>query len=169
MVNSPIVAMTKHYTTPEKYPIVVIPVGLSGSGKTSRCQEFAEKYGFRIISPDLVKVKNTKSERQSAFKQCMEELKIACRKGEHIIFDATNIRKDARNKIHKIVNEYNGLTCIFSIDTSIRQCIINDSKRDYDNIVGEEVIKKQALSFQEVCFQDYHLYGLQELKYLLTK
>ena len=156
IIEEPHIGLSKHYVT--KNPSVGnILVGLSGSGKSSTAKLLFQESGMEIICPDNLRTGNKKEDRKEAYRKMLEMVKNALRDGRHFIVDATNIREDARNKIHAMIEQYGGLSCIIFMETAVDACIYHDKKRDVDNQVGKDVILKQMDKFQAIKDKRYHM------------
>lgn len=130
---------------------------MSASGKSSTATFLYQESGIEIICPDNLRSGNKKEDRKEAYRKMLEMVKNALREKRHFIVDATNIREDARDKIHAMIEQYGGLSCIIFMETSVDACIYHDKKRDIDNQVGEDVILKQMDKFQAIKDKRYHM------------
>lgn len=156
IIEEPHVGLAKHYVT--KNPSVGnILVGLSGSGKSSTAKLLYQESGMEIICPDNLRSGNKKEDRKEAYRKMLEMVKNALREKRCFTVDATNIREDARNRIHDMIEQYGGLSCIVFMETSVDACTYHDQKRNIDNQAGKDVILKQMNKFQAIKDKKYHM------------
>lgn len=165
-IFSPYEGIAKHYSSKEC--IVILLVGLSGSGKSSLAKKLIEDMNFDIIvSPDDYNKGNHKKEnRQRAFKRSLEELKKFLPYEKKIVFDATNIREDSRDKIIELAMNYNAITGVIHNETGIIQSIANNKNRTEEKIIPSEIIQEQAMKFEYINYNKFHIYNIEELKKL---
>jgi putative nucleotidyltransferase with HDIG domain len=155
IIEDPHVGVSKHYSVTNP-SVGYIMVGLSGSGKTTVANKLSKEKGIDIICPDSLREGNKTIDRKTAYRKMLEEVKVALRNKQSFIVDATNIREDSRNKIQGLIEQYGGVSQIIFVDTNIKDCITNDSKRGLDKQVGKEVILKQRDNFQIIKEKLYH-------------
>lgn len=127
---------------------VIVFSGLSGSGKSSNIKYFEN---FNIINLDNIRKELTKSEDDQS--QNDEVLRIAylqlknnLRNKTNTIFDATNLRKDFRDKIFNLCDKYNSLVEIYFFHSSIKKSLLNIKKRERQ--VSELILIKQINQLQ---------------------
>lgn len=162
----PVVGGVKYYHEPTA-PVVIIMCGLSGSGKSTVARQLQDEYGFDIISPDAIRKGSSLTHRKAAYRESIEQLKIALRLKQSVIFDATNIRNDTRGKIIEMTEKYQGITCLVEMFKPLSECITNDAKRGMDTSVGASIIRDQSFKCQYPEYKDFHLWNIDELhKYL---
>lgn len=95
------------------YAQLIMPCGLSGSGKSTWIQSFADDY--EIISLDEIRRELTGKESDQKLNAqvvqiAKERLKVALAKKQKIIYDATNLRKDLRQKLLSLAENYGAYT-----------------------------------------------------------
>lgn len=94
-------------------PSIIVPIGISGSGKSTYVNELREKLGDKlvVISPDEIRVElsgdiNDQSKNAKVFEIAKERIIKAIKEGKVVYFDATNVDTVLRNKYFaKIYNE----------------------------------------------------------------
>ncbi len=163
----PIVGISKYYNTPDA-PTVVVMCGLSGSGKSTIASQLRDDHDMAIISPDTLRKSDSLADRKMAYRESMEILKIALRERRSVVFDATNLRRDSREKIIDLTEKYGGLTCLIENYLPLCECIRRDATRG-ETSVGAKVIKDQTFKSQLPDYRDYHIWGYDELISYLTK
>lgn len=133
------------------YSTVDVLVGLSGAGKSSYVDSQKEK---EIISLDSIREEFSKNRDRKYEGQVLQEAKkrltTALAKKVDVIYDATSIRKDFRQKILTHTINYDSLYNNVFIETPVSECIKNDKDREFS--VGEALIRKQEQNFQHPIF-----------------
>lgn len=94
-------------------PSIIVPIGISGSGKSTYVNELREKLGDKlvVISPDEIRVElsgdiNDQSKNAKVFEIAKERIIKVIKEGKVVYFDATNVDTVLRNKYFaKIYNE----------------------------------------------------------------
>ena len=131
---------------------LIVMVGLSGSGKTTRAREYYSN--ATIISSDDIRasyfgdVNNQKHNGQVfdiMFKHTVRELML----GNDVVYDATNLSSKRRQSLIKNVRAAVGSNVSFRahvVVTSYENCLVRNAARKRH--VPVEVIKNQLLSFQ---------------------
>ena len=130
--------------------ILIVMVGLPGSGKSTKAIELAEEYEAKIFSSDSYREKllgnasdqtNNSKVFDTLYKDlCQEILTGNC------ILDATNCTYKSRQQVLSRVKNIKCLKVAYVMTTSIDDCIDRDIKRD--RTVGKDVVMKFVHSYQ---------------------
>lgn len=128
---------------------VIVLSGISGSSKSYNSKFFPEDYN--IINLDKIRTEICKSEddqskNEEVVKIAHERLKDFLRKRQNVIFDATNLRKDFREKIYNLCDKYNSLVKLYFFHSSIEKSLMLQGNRTRK--VSEEILKKQTKDLQ---------------------
>jgi len=80
---------------------VILPIGTSGSGKSTWINSVNKNNEFTVISPDEMRVEftgdmNDKSKDAEIYKEAAKRAVAAIKNGKKVIFDTTNLTKDKR-------------------------------------------------------------------------
>lgn len=80
---------------------VLMPIGTSGSGKSTWIKSLPNLSNYIIISPDEMRVEftgdmNNKSKDDEIYKEAAKRAIEAIKQGKKVIFDTTNLKKDRR-------------------------------------------------------------------------
>lgn len=141
-------AYAKYFKQKDEHANLVLLSGLSGVGKSAYIKEHYSSY--TIVSLDDIREELTFRENQKdpaeIARVAKDRLKILLAKKENIVFDATNIRFDLREKILTLGHNYDALNTIIFLADGVDNIIERDKKREYS--VGEKVIRKQEYNFQ---------------------
>lgn len=136
---------------------VIILCGLSASGKTSYTKKHLK--GFDVINLDEIRRSLSKDPYNQKFSQesvriATEKLKQSLRQNKNIVWDATNIRRDFRDRIFALASRYNAYVEIVIFSTTIKKSILSDNSRVES--VGADVIRNQAERFQLPSYPEAH-------------
>ena len=131
-------------------PLLIIMVGLPGSGKSTKAKELAKAYDCEILSSDnirqeLLGSESDQSQNDKVFRLLYQRMNQLLSEGKSVIIDATNTTMKARKRI---LSECR-VDCTkeaYLMVPHIKDCIERDFLRDRS--VGEEVIYKFERSFQ---------------------
>lgn len=81
-------------------PDVVLPIGTSGSGKSTFIKSLPQE-NLVVIEPDAMRVEftgdmNNKSKDKEIYEEAAKRAIVAIRQGKQVVFDTTNLTKDKR-------------------------------------------------------------------------
>jgi predicted kinase len=139
-------------------PKFIIPVGISGSGK-SRWIKSLEGQGFIVVSPDDIRRELTgsisdQSRNNDVFPLAFKRTIDALNSGKNVIFDATNVssyhRKSMLDTIKRSVStDFDAFAKIFDADPEIsKQRIRKDIENGVDRSnVPDFAVDKQYQNF----------------------
>lgn len=152
-IYDPIEILSKYYDEINHgYSQVFTMVGLSGSGKSSYIKD--EFINCEIVSLDAIRDEFSKNRDRKYEGQVLQESKKRLTshlaKKNDVVYDATNIRKDFRQRVLTHTINYNSYYKPILMETTLSECIENDKKRKFS--IGEELIRKQANNFQHPIF-----------------
>ena len=141
-------AEAKFFEHKNNHAELILLSGLSGVGKTTYIKENYSNH--TIISFDDIReslsFRENQKDNAEVVRIAKDRLKIHLARKEKIVFDATNIRIDLRDKILTIGHNYHALNKIVFLVDSLNNIIERDKKREYS--VGEKVILTQEYNFQ---------------------
>ena len=139
-------------------PNFIIPIGISGSGK-SRWIKTLEGQGYEIISPDDIRRELTgdisnQSKNNEVFTLSFQRAVDALNLNKNVIFDATNVSSIYRKKMltymkQNVNNDFNAYAKIFDANPEIsKERIRKDIEKGVDRSnVPDFAIDKQYKSF----------------------
>jgi predicted kinase len=139
-------------------PQFIIPVGISGSGK-SRWIKSLENQGFEVISPDEIRRELTgsisdQSKNREVFPLAFERSVEALNAGKSVIFDATNVTSKTRKQMldylkEHVTRDFDAYAKVFEADPEIsKQRIAKDIEAGVDRSnVPPEAIDRQHGNF----------------------
>lgn len=128
---------------------LVILCGPSGCGKTS----FVEALdGYAIVSPDRIREDEfsgrlRKSDQGTVFHQAREALRESLRKPESVVWDATNLRRDQRQRLTGLGLDYEAFVSLAVIQKPAPLLFEHNRARG-ERAVPEEVLVRQLRRFQ---------------------
>jgi len=105
--------------------VLYLLCGIQGSGKTTYAKLNKEKLNAEVISTDYIRKNYQPIEEKDVFPTAYKLTSEYLNKGQNVIFDATNINKEVRNKniteIKKMVNNEIDIICLF-LNTNVEVC-----------------------------------------------
>jgi predicted kinase len=122
---------------------------MSGSGKTTWITQTKAK--FKIISQDYLREqflcdRGNQNNNSQVLNFAMASLKELLRKKEHIAWDATSLRRDMRDKIIRLGENYHALVTLVFFHLNEEDLRERNLTRTYS--VPEEVLNRQLQRFQ---------------------
>lgn len=144
-------AHSKLYEPSQKYSTFVMIVGISGTGKSTLAN-----YGYpnyHIVSLDKIRGLfnqgprlRSKEMEGKVIQEAKQMLKTAFHHKVNVVLDATNLRRELREQILTIAENYGALTKIHVLMKPKSQIIKQNKQRVAE--IPEEVIEQQIAKFQ---------------------
>lgn len=157
LVSSAEEAIAKNYQACQQYSHLYVMCGVSGSGKSTWIEQ--NLTGFDVICLDEIRKEiNGKRECQKNRGKILQLAKFRLKKAlankRHVVWDATNIRKDFRSSICELGENYGALitTVVFQISESSLKS--NNQDRSFE--VSEDVISSQMSKLEWPWFSEAH-------------
>lgn len=130
------------------HPEVIIPIGISGSGKSTAIAELSDEWVR--ISPDetresLYGSADEQGNPSEVYRACRESLQQVLRKKGKAVYDATNIIEDYRAKVLNLCYDYGALVTYWIFDVSRETALGRNRQRERQ--VPERVIDAQMSRF----------------------
>lgn len=131
--------------------VLILMIGLPGSGKSTKAQKLAKEYNAEIISTDalrkdLLGKEGDMSQDAIIFRQAYEKCKKILASGGSVVFDACNITKGARKRVLACAEGmYNVEKIGYLMYADVWECIRRDSQRE--RVCGKELILSYAGSY----------------------
>lgn len=150
-----VIAMT--YQHRKNHPHLVVMSGPSGSGKSSWIEVNYPDY--ILISLDELRTKingkrNIQKNKGQIIQAAKEQLKVALRSKQGVIWDATNLRSDFRSIICGLGRDYHALVSLIVFLLPEEQLFRQNKQREFD--VPESVLHKQLESYQFPMLNEAH-------------
>lgn len=132
-------------------PILVMIVGLVGSGKSTYAKQLAEEMPATVFSSDELREEmfgnvDNQENNQKLFQELHKRIKECLKSGNNAIYDATNISSKRRRAL---LSELKNIDCIKKcviMATPYEQCLENNRNRD--RVVPEWVIERMYRKWQ---------------------
>ena len=142
-------AQSKYFTHDKLHAELIVLCGISGVGKSSHIKRNYPDH--RIISLDEIRASLFKNRQDMSDEGKVRQastlmIKTALAKKQKIVYDATNVRKDFRDKVLTLGDNYDALTKIDFLTDSLPNIIKRDREREFS--VGESVINYQESRFE---------------------
>ena len=156
--------------------ILIMPIGISGSGKTTFFNELKEEFNIAYVSFDKIRVehflKNFSEYKDKpvseiykktyfyASESKLKPLKIAKKQiletDKNIVYvDNTNLKKKTRNKILHIANGFLKLGIYFNVE--LKEAIERQTLKDRDKYISPKLIKEQIKMKEEPDLKEFNL------------
>lgn len=115
---------------PER-PMLTALMGVPGAGKSTLVEQLAN---VAVVSPDANRVlltgrKEDQSRNDEAFELAYVQLHDHLQAGRSVVWDATNIRADARAGILRAASTYNALARLIVLRTPFEECKARNRER----------------------------------------
>lgn len=129
---------------------LVILCGPSGSGKTTFVEAALE--GYEVVSPDRIREDEfsgrlRKRDQGTVFHQAREALRASLRKPESVVWDATNLRRDQRQRLTGLGLDYKAFVSLVVLQKP-ESVLFEHNRVRSERAVPEEVLLKQLRRFQ---------------------
>ena len=133
-------------------PKVYMMIGIQGSGKSTYSKELSLKLNIPIVSTDRIRLDNpTMPEEEvwtNVYSMCANYLKS----GSDIVFDATNITPNVRNRFKDNLAKYDVKYDLIGIylNTDIEICykrVVDRNERKMEHYLPPEVVYNYASNF----------------------
>lgn len=134
---------------------VVVTMGIPGSGKSYTTDRvYGSKLGTIIISPDQIRAEMLgdaadQSANAAVFERAHEMLRDAllAPNVKTVVFDATNIKRFARDRVRAIAEEYDAETTLLIFDTEWETCCERNEARE--RTVPQSAMVRMRAEFAE--------------------
>lgn len=132
------------------YPLFIMLVGLSASGKSSIAKQLENK-GYIIHSSDKIREEilgdcTDQTQNNKVFAEMHKRTKNSLLNGQSVVYDATNLTIKDRNSILSVIKNIKCKKIALLVVKNFEQCILDNKDREHP--VPEHVIKKQMYKFQ---------------------
>lgn len=132
-------------------PFLFFLVGISGSGKSTIAQEYAEKFNAEVFSYNKIRFElygdeSVQDNPQKVFQILHKRIKTALKQGKNAIYDATNLLMKRRKAFLKELQSIPCFKICVVVNTPFKECLTRNSLRKRQ--VPYEVLKRQRASFQ---------------------
>lgn len=140
---------------------VILPIGTSGSGKSTWIKSINSNNEYEVIEPDAMRVEftgnmNDKSKNDEIYKEAAKRAVEALKNGKSIIFDTTNLKKERRrpfiNAIKKEIPNANIQYKLMPLDPELAKKRIKVQLEKGENraSVSNETIDRHAKSYKQM-------------------
>jgi predicted kinase len=116
-----------------------LTVGLPASGKT---QWIADHLDARVVSMDRRRAGRSRRDNPRVFHEAWEELKQALHHRERVVWDATNITEEKRQRLISLARDQHAFITLIYLDTPLPVALARTRQRD--EVVPEKVIRRYA-------------------------
>jgi len=126
----------KYYLKEEKeIPELILPIGISGSGKSTYISTLNKNHNYVVVSPDEIRKEicgdvNCQNRNSEVWKIAKERVVDNLKKNKSVILDATNVNTKNRRAFIKDLPDCKLIAKILNIDPAIaKQRIQQDIKK----------------------------------------
>jgi|GEM_PF-1004206 len=129
---------------------VVMLIGLSGAGKSTKAKELSKRYSAEILATDELREEifgdyNIQTENEKVFRELYSRLRLNIKNNKNTILDSTNLSLKDRMKFFQAIHNYDCYKIAYIIATPFDVCLENNNKRE--RFVPENVIHNQRNKF----------------------
>ena len=133
---------------------LIMMVGISGSGKSTKAQELSQLYNAKIYSSDELRQElygdvNNQEHNQELFMELHKRMVNDLKNNKSVIYDATNLSLKNRRTFFTYMEDHQCFPIhiyAYVMSTSFENCIKQNQMRERH--VPEEVLGKQMRSFE---------------------
>lgn len=139
----------KFYKHKDNHAELVVMTGLSGVGKSSLIeQNYADHVLISLdeIRAEICKSRQDHTQEDKVLQVAKLRMKTLLAKKQKIVYDATNVRRDFRDKVLSLGSQYDALTSVCFVTDSLENIIKRDSDREHS--VGGKIIHYQDDRFE---------------------
>lgn len=131
-------------------PILIVMVGIPGSGKSYKAKELSELYNAKVFSSDeyrkiLLGDSSNQSNNKLVFERLYDDIEKCLTDGCNAILDSTNTTYKSRKTVIDRFKDISNIEA-FVMTTKIEECIFRDANRE--RTVGEDVVRKFISYYQ---------------------
>tara|TARA_B100000700_G_scaffold68939_1_gene76326 strand:- start:387 stop:1634 length:1248 start_codon:yes stop_codon:yes gene_type:complete len=136
--------LAKSYSYRDKFSQLIILSGVAGTGKSTYCEKM-KNLGFNIISLDNIR-EELKEDTKKVLNTAKDRLKVFLAKGENVVIDATNYRKDFRKVYAQLGFDYGAFVKNITLLDTKNNILLKNKQRKAE--VPEDVIDNQIKKFE---------------------
>lgn len=161
-ITMPEEAEAKFFKNKDNFSEIIILTGLSGVGKSSLIKN--EYSDYNLISLDNLRESEGKNRQDHSNEgRVIQKSKIMMKtlfnKKEKIVYDATNLRKDFRDKITGLASSYHALSHIVYLTDSLENIKKRDNDREHS--VGNKILDYQESRFEYPEFDEADMHTIK--------
>lgn len=160
-IHMPEEAESKFFAHKDEHGELVVMTGISGVGKSTYIKQ---KYPDHVlvsldeIRADLGKNRQDHTNEDKVLQVARLKIKTLLAKKNKVVYDATNIRRDFRDKVLTIGHNYNALTRVDFLTDSLTNIVKRDNEREHS--VGAKIIHYQDDRFEYPEFDECDTYSI---------
>jgi len=149
LIYTPHEAIARSYAHLERFPELIVVCGISGSGKSTWAAQLEPE--FEMVSQDNLRAKflrdkGDQSKNAQVLNAANGRLRECLREKKKIVWDATNLRRDMRERVIRMGQEYNALVTQVVFHLSEDRIRARNASREH--AVSKEVLDRQFQRFQ---------------------
>lgn len=162
-IYAPEEAVAKSYSYRDDFPELVVLCGPSGSGKSRYAREVFGEY--ELVSMDEIRQELTgnlsdQSQNGQVRSLAKERLKEHLRRGDRVVWDATNLRRDFRRLPLSLGRDYGAFTRLIVFHMPRAELIRRNRERPHP--VPDSVLESQLDSLQWPALDEAHQVVFEE-------
>lgn len=128
-----------------KIPLMIMMIGIPGSGKSYFAKEISRKFHAIVHSSDNLRMKlfgnvYNSSNNIELFFELERRLRADLIEGNSVVYDATNINSSFRGSFLETLKTIECFKIAVCMTTSLEECIINNQKRE-DKVPEPEIYR----------------------------
>lgn len=119
-----------------KIPLIIMLIGIPGSGKSCFAREISQNLKVTTHSSDNLRLElfgsvNDMSRNTELFHELHSRIRADLMNGNSVVYDATNIHAKYRYEFLKTLNGINCFKIAVYMNTSLNKCLKNNNGRDH--------------------------------------
>jgi predicted kinase len=151
--------IARSYSLRSGFSEVYVLCGPSGSGKSSwikRALPDCEVISLDALREEINRDRSDQSNASQILNLAREKLKVCLRAKKNVIWDATNLREDFRQRICRVAFDYLAFVTMVVFHKSEQQLFIDNKNRPYP--VPEAILRKQLDQLEWPVPEEAHRY-----------
>lgn len=177
-VGNPLLAELEFDKIEQVKPDVILPIGTSGSGKSTFIKSLPQE-NLVVIEPDAMRVEftgnmNDKSKDKEIYEEAAKRAIQAIKQGKQVVFDTTNLTKEKRRPfieaIKKAIPSANIQYKLMELNPELAKQRIKAQLERGENraVVSDETIDRHAASYKQM-LEDIKNEPISEYKEFVSK
>lgn len=154
--------------------VLIVMVGLPGSGKSTIAESFKKDYPCTIVSTDEIRREicdgniQDMSKNEEVFRIYHSRINTLLKERKFVVADATNLTMKSRRAILNNIQNIDCFKVAFVVSKDYETCVYDNNRRDVSVplTVMDKMLKSFQIPFMEEGFDIVHVYHTKYTQYL---